>query len=301
MRIPATFDRLAAAFDEAAARALGVRLCESSGSEHSPAADLSDLVNSYIEKECGDVNAEQEEKENITDESDWSESETKEKLEDLMGKFFPNGDKDEEVKQRLCAATEIVCQRICDGSSLPDFKRRLMSSLRDSGFDAGLCKSKWEKTERRPAGVYEYVDVIIDGERYIVEVNPATEFEIIRPTSGYMSLLDIFPRIFVGKAEELKQIVRLMCTAIRKSMKRQDMHVPPWRRNSYMQSKWFTTYKRTTNEVSSNSKSPKSTNMSLRTAVGFEAMPTESYHCRDDFVRKVGLKVGHLTAALNGS
>lgn len=133
MRIPARFDRLAAAFDEAAARAVGGRLCESSGSEHSPAVDLSDLVNSYIEKECGDVNAEQE-KENISDESNGSESETKEKLEDLMGKFFPNG---EEVKQRLCAATEIECQRICDGSSSQDFKRRLMASLRDIGFDAG--------------------------------------------------------------------------------------------------------------------------------------------------------------------
>ena len=86
----------------------------------------------------------------------------------------------------------------------------------------------------------------IAGNRYIVEVFLAGEFEIARATEDYTSLLEIFPPIFVGKQEELKRIVRIMCRAIKGSMKSVEMHVPPWRRNGYMQEKWFGSYKRTT-------------------------------------------------------
>ncbi|GLT41330.1 hypothetical protein SLA2020_154030 [Shorea laevis] len=298
--IPLRFDRVAAAFDEAAKAAAGVRLCESSGSEHSPATDLSDLVNSFIEKQCMIENGvEKEEKEKDCDESDWSESETTDMLQDSLGKSLLVGDTDEEIKQRILTATETACRRVANGSSTPNFKRSLMSSLRDSGFDAGLCKSRWEKTGKHIAGFYEYVDVIISGTRYIVEVNLAAEFEIAKPTASYISLLEIFPWIFVGKSDELKQVVRLMSSAIKKSMKREELHVPPWRRNGYMQSKWFASYKRTTNEVPGNCKWEDGS--SGKRWIGFEALPTKSYHCKDDFGRNVGLKVGYLAAALNGS
>ncbi|GKV14951.1 hypothetical protein SLEP1_g25748 [Rubroshorea leprosula] len=297
--IPLRFDRVAAAFDEAAKAAAGVRLCESIGSEHSPAMDLSDLVNSFIEKQCMIENGvEKEEKEKDCNESDWSESETKDILQDLLGKSLLFGEKDEEVKQRILTVTETACRRVANGSSSPNFKRSLMSSLRDSGFDAGLCKSRWEKTRKHIAGVYEYVDVIISGTRYIIEVNLAAEFEIAKPTSSYISLLGIFPWIFVGKSDELKPVVGLMCRAIKKSMKREELHVPPWRRNGYMQSKWFASYKRKTNEIPGNYNSEDG--LSGKRWIGFEALPTKSYHCKDDFGRNVGLKVGYLAAALNG-
>jgi len=83
-----------------------------------------------------------------------------------------------------------------------------------------------------------------------------------------------------------------MCSAIKDSMKTMDMHVPPWRRNSYMQAKWFNQYKRTLNEVAS------------RNSITFEAKPLKArplkaYNCRDNFGSKLVVRVGHLTTAFN--
>lgn len=168
----------------------------------------------------------------------------------------------------------------------------------------GLCKTKWEKRGNLTAGDYEYIDVNFKGKRYIVEVSLAAEFEIARPTSQYSSLLDVFPLVFVGKVEEIKRVVRLMCTAIKGSMRRMHLlHIPPWRRNVYMQAKWFSSYKRTTNAVSTGNASLSfSADQSLfpKRSFGFEARPVKAYNCRDDYVGvKTGFRIGHLTAGLN--
>ncbi|XP_007036591.2 PREDICTED: uncharacterized protein LOC18604176 [Theobroma cacao] len=305
-RIPVRFNRIAAAFNEAA-MAPPVRLCESSGSDHSPEdlTDLSDLVNSFIESNCGVENDEgkiEQEKENENDgtEANWSYSETKDMLRRLMVNNICDGNEDDEVKQKILLQTKLACGSIGDMSSV-GFKRQLMSRLRDKGFDAGLCKSRWEKLERHPAGSYEYVDVNVTGTRYIIEVNLAAEFEIARPTTSYTSLIDVFPRIFVGKPEELKQIVGLMCRAMRESMKSKGMKVPPWRQNRYVQAKWFAQYKRTTNEISAKKASQKNDAVTTTRSVGFETLPTVSYYCRDNIATKGGLKVGYLHAAFNSS
>ena len=139
----------------------------------------------------------------------------------------------------------------------------------------------------------------VNGTRYIIEANLAGEFEIARTTRSYTSLIDVFPQIFVGKPEVLKQIVRLMCRAIRESMKSKDMKVPPWRRNGYMQAKWSAHYKRTTNEISAKNASHNNDAVATKRPVGFETLPTVSYYCRDNFASKTALKVGYLTAAFN--
>ncbi|MCD7454457.1 hypothetical protein HAX54_024896 [Datura stramonium] len=69
----------------------------------------------------------------------------------------------------------------------------------------GLCKSKWEKRKTSFSGNYEYIDVNMNENRYIIEVNLAREFDI-RPAACYTSLLEIFLSIFVGKVKELKQV-----------------------------------------------------------------------------------------------
>lgn len=158
----------------------------------------------------------------------------------------------------------------------------------------GMCKSQWQKLGHHIAGSYEYVDVNINGVRYIVEVNLAGEFEMARPSTSYASLLEVIPPIFVGKTKELKQIVKLMCKAIRESMKSSDMHMPPWRRTGYMQSKWFARYKRTINEVP-----VRNASVSVPSPVGFQAIPTVAFHCRDNFASKSGSKVGFLTAVFS--
>ncbi|CAA0826489.1 Protein of unknown function (DUF506 [Striga hermonthica] len=182
--IPVRFRRVAAAFHEMSR----IQSWESSGSEHS--ADLSDLVNSFLEREFSDRKIGSAEEEEDGDEVNAGEPEID-----------------------------------------------------------GLCKSKWEKNGRNPSGSYEYIDVNSGGGRYIVEVNLAGEFSIARQTSSYASVLATFPPIFVGKPEELKKVVRIMSKAMRKSMKKAEMSVPPWRRLSYMQAKWFGFYRRTANEV----------------------------------------------------
>ncbi|KAL6197863.1 hypothetical protein ACLB2K_027655 [Fragaria x ananassa] len=89
-----------------------------------------------------------------------------------------------------------------------------------------------------------------------------------------------------------------MCAAIKKSMKSVDMPMPPWRRNGYMLAKWFGSYKRTTNAVSSSTKAFEfEESFSVKRSVGFEALPPKSYYCRDSFATKNGLRIGNLTAA----
>lgn len=109
----------------------------------------------------------------------------------------------------------------------------------------------------------------------------------------------------MGTVEELKQVVTLMCRAMKESMKSMDMHVPPWRRNGYMQSKWFGSYKRTTKKVPTGNaqifESSSRHSSAATLSVGFKALPAISYYCRDDFAGKVGLRVGHLTEALGGN
>ncbi|XP_041024132.1 uncharacterized protein LOC121264870 [Juglans microcarpa x Juglans regia] len=305
-RIPVRFEWVAAAFQDVSR----VGLCESSGSEHSPEspADLSDLVNSFIERD-GEVDGDDKEVELEKEQNheeyspDSSDSETKEMLRDLFGWDHDgaDGDHHNDLKHKIRAETRHASRGLIVDRSSPAFKRQLMARLRDRGFDAGLCKSKWAKSGRFPAGDYEYIDVNISGNRYIVEVLLAREFEIARPTDRYTSLLDVFPPIFVGTVEDLKQVVRLMCRAIKESMKSSDMHVPPWRRNGYMQFKWFGSYKRTTNEVPKGKARSDNHAVAGKRSVGFEALPAISYHCRVDFASKVGLRVGHLTAALEGS
>ncbi|XP_045815349.1 uncharacterized protein LOC123908680 [Trifolium pratense] len=282
--IPVRFERLAAAFESN--EVARVRLCESSGSEHSPenSTDLSDLVKSFMEKNS----VRGEEDAVVHDKEDWDFewNDYSEKKEILQQIFVAA---DDEVKQKIKREAELAIQLVAGDKTLPEFKRLVMARLRERGFDAGLCKTRWERKGRFPAGDYEYIDVNYEGNRYIVETSLMTEFEIARPTNQYSSLLDVFPLVFVGKVEEIKKVVRLMCSAIKDSMKTMDMHIPPWRRNSYMQAKWFSLYKRTTNEVAAR-----------KFNIGFEARPLKPYNnCRDDFGSKVAFKVGHLTTAFN--
>ncbi|KAK7359855.1 hypothetical protein VNO77_01820 [Canavalia gladiata] len=304
----ARFQRVAAAFDADVAR---VRLCESSGSEHSPESltDLSDLVKSFMEKNetggeeegMGVVPIDQDNQKCDEEDLENFECSDSEKREMLQGLFYGNQDDEKDVKETITREVE-AASRFVGNYNLESFKRRLMSRLREKGFDAGLCKSKWEKSGRLTAGDYEYIDVNFSGKRYIVEVSLAAKFEIARPTTQYSSLLDIFPLIFVGKVEELKQIVRLMCTAIKGSMKKMSLHIPPWRRNVYMQAMWFSAYKRTTNVVATKKASILSTSSESlfpQRSIGFEVTLVKAHNCRDDYATNTGFRIGHLTAAFN--
>lgn len=161
---------------------------------------------------------------------------------------------------------------------------------------SGLCKSRWEKTGRCPGGEYEYIDVVVAESRYVVEVFLAGEFTIARPTSYYQTLLRLFPCVMVVKQFELKQMVRLMCAEMKKSMKIRDMPVPPWRKNGYMQAKWFGPYKRTVNAIPTGKSSDSSEGLAGKGLIGLPVV----YNCSGEFVRKVGFRSGRMGQVLNG-
>lgn len=131
------FQRVAAALDVDVAR---VRLCESSGSEHSleSSLDLTDLVKSFMERNEGEEDkGDQEDRLEIDDQS--SDSENREMLQGLLLEDQNEDDEDDglqNVKKNIRGEVEIAYRLVGDKSS-PGFKRRLMTRLRQRGFDAG--------------------------------------------------------------------------------------------------------------------------------------------------------------------
>ncbi|XP_010547135.1 PREDICTED: uncharacterized protein LOC104818986 [Tarenaya hassleriana] len=129
-------------------------------------------------------------------------------------------------------------------------RRRVMSLLRELGHNAAICKTRWRSSGNLPAGNHEFIDIIVqsnnDTYRYIVELDFTSQFEIARPTTQYSFVLQSLPRIFVGRVEDLKRLVRLTCDTARRSLRSRGLTVPPWRKNRYMQTRWLGPYKRTT-------------------------------------------------------
>ncbi|MCL7035032.1 hypothetical protein MKW94_026757 [Papaver nudicaule] len=311
-RNPGRFKRVAEAFNEGAK----ARICaESSGSEHSAIEqtspdDLSDLVDSFLERGYDEDEVDSKEGQNTyekvvkdkkkkgsSDDNDFmDDSETKDMLRSLLLGY----EDDSEVIRKIRDETELTSKDIGMSTSSAEngLKRQLMARLRQRGLDAGLCKSRWEKTGRYPAGTFEYVDVIVSGNRYIVEVSLVGEFTIARPSNRYISLLEVFPQIFVGRPDKLKQVVRIMCRASKQSLKKNDMHIPPWRTNGYMQAKWLSMYKRTINSVADMVVSDSGTS---KRSVGFDTIPApvKFYYCRDELERRMdagmGKKIGKLS------
>lgn len=274
------------------------RLCQSSGSEHSSnnsITDLSDLVDSFFEAGCcdhrvgekmdqNDFMDEIRDQDQVVSGYNCTDLEDKEMLVDL---FEGGSDIDDDVctKRAICYEVESLCSNLDDCSS-EGFKRSLMSFLRQRGYDAGLCKSRWAKTGRHPAGEYEYIDILISkNTRYIIEVSLESEFTIARPTKTYQTLLETIPKITVIKPNNLKKVVRLMCAAMRTSLKTKNMTISPWRKNGYMQSKWFGSYKRTTNanaQPSMLTSPATSVNIDGQSLLGFEYSPAVKSYCRKE-------------------
>jgi hypothetical protein len=129
--IPVRFERLAAAFESN--EVARVRLCESSGSEHS--ADLSDLVKSFMEKNS--VRAVLEEEDGVVhdkEDCDFELNDYSEKKEILQEIFYAA---DDEVKEKIRREAEFAIQLVAGDKTSPGFKRLVMSRLRERGFDAG--------------------------------------------------------------------------------------------------------------------------------------------------------------------
>ncbi|KAJ4967082.1 hypothetical protein NE237_018931 [Protea cynaroides] len=129
-------------------------------------------------------------------------------------------------------------------SKTTNLKKWLVIRLRMDGYDACLCRTSWVTTFNCPGGDYEYIDIMMVDDsggprRLIVDIDFKSQFELARPTSSYTQLSDTLPSIFVGTETKLNKIISILCSAAKQSLKERGLHVPPWRRTSYMQSKWL--------------------------------------------------------------
>ncbi|KAD6795506.1 hypothetical protein E3N88_06402 [Mikania micrantha] len=102
------------------------------------------------------------------------------------------------------------------------FHRNVMSFLQNLGYNAAICKTKWESSGGLTSGNYEFIDVVRSdsGTRYFIDGNFSGEFDIARETKHFRRIRQHLPAVYVGKSEDLKQIVKLLSDATRLSLKR---------------------------------------------------------------------------------
>lgn len=93
-------------------------------------------------------------------------------------------------------------------------------------------------------GEHEYIDVISNGARLLVEIDFRSEFEIARSTKTYRNVLQSLPAIYVGTSDRMAKIVALVSEAAKQSMRKKGLHFPPWRKSEYMKSKWLSKHER---------------------------------------------------------
>lgn len=241
--------------DKAKARLVGGQLSYiSSGSEHSAQNSpcLSELVHDFLEDDSETETPSPRGYDSDSDRVD-SVGNCTDFVEDILRSTSVN-DRDSYrnlLLGHVSKAMEVFsCLRNEKHAVL---RRRVMAFLREVGHSAAICKTKWDSSGGLTAGNYEFIDIIFESSRYVVDIDFASQFEIARPTSQYLKLLQSLPRVFVGKSEDLKKIVKAMCDVAKRSLKSRELSLPPWRKNRYMQNKWFGPYRRTVNCVPASS------------------------------------------------
>lgn len=149
------------------------------------------------------------------------------------------------TERNLLADVAVIVDKNSKNHKRKDDLRKIVTDgLSSLGYDCSICKSKWDKCPSFPAGEYEYIDVIVKGEKLLVDIDFRSEFEIARSTGAYKAILQSLPYIFVGKPERIGQIVSIVSEAAKLSLKKKGMHFPPWRKAEYMRAKWLSPYTR---------------------------------------------------------
>ncbi|CAN1351247.1 hypothetical protein LINPERPRIM_LOCUS42477 [Linum perenne] len=139
-----------------------------------------------------------------------------------------------------------VCREESDGSCRNCLRREVSVRLQSQGHNCAICKSKWKASgngnEILP-GEHNYLEVVENtkrGEvRIIIELNFKAEFTMARASEDYNDLIGRLPEVFVGRADRLKSLIKILCSAAKACMKEKKIHLAPWRKHKYMQSKWL--------------------------------------------------------------
>jgi uncharacterized protein (TIGR01615 family) len=143
---------------------------------------------------------------------------------------------------------------ICNASCI---RFSLVKLLQSSGYDAAINSTKWQGFGKIPGGEHEFIDVInhhnnTESDRYIIQLDFRSHFEIARAVKPYNSLLKSLPPIFVGSTSKLKKYLQTMEKAAKSSLKQNSMPFPPWRSLAYLEAKWELTSPREINLSSKN-------------------------------------------------
>ncbi|KAJ4975305.1 hypothetical protein NE237_000411 [Protea cynaroides] len=155
----------------------------------------------------------------------------------------------EALRESHMAGNVCVCRNPAAGGCRNCLRRDISERLRNAGFNCAICKSKWRSSPEIPSGEHTYIDVVEKsskkGEvRVLIELNFRAEFEMARASEEYNRLINRLPEVLVGKSERFRSLVKILCSAAKKCMKDNKMHMGPWRKHKYMQAKWFGTCER---------------------------------------------------------
>ncbi|KAK6265733.1 hypothetical protein QUC31_016570 [Theobroma cacao] len=148
------------------------------------------------------------------------------------------------VERNLLADTAMIVEKNKNCKRKDDLRKIVTDGLVSLDYNSSICKSKWDKSPSFPAGDYEYIDVVVEGERMLIDVDFRSEFEMARSTGAYKAIVQLLPYIFVGKPDRLDRIVSIVSEAAKQSLKRKGMHLPPWRKAEYMRAKWLSQFTR---------------------------------------------------------
>jgi uncharacterized protein (TIGR01615 family) len=238
----------------------------SSGSDHDASACLSDLVQAFLETDAagggGEEGAGPAPKGRDSDDEDGPgrAAETAASVRELLDP--PAAEDPFRIRLAAAVASAMHAEAPLRAHGAA-FRRAVMRRLRAAGYDAGVCRSRWEASGGLTAGTYEYVDVVVPGAasaskgargaaRYIVDADFRAGLEVARATAEYAVVVAAVPATaVVAREEAVGRAVRLASDAARRSLRSHGLHVPPWRKTRYMLAKWLGPYKRTPSSTSS--------------------------------------------------
>ncbi|PON74874.1 hypothetical protein TorRG33x02_246480 [Trema orientale] len=235
---------------------------------------LNDLVFGFLEEDHGEESPESRFGSGAGEDYDWGEEEEEESCDVEENKAFweeqikllqaticrTNSVESkirqatkEALKETVMTISQCACGRSTVGGVCRNcLRREVCNRLINLGYDCAICKSKWRSSSSIPSGEHTYLEVVDRssskrGEmRVVIELNFRAEFEMARASEDYNRLISRLPEVFVGKAERLGALIKILCSAAKKCMKEKNMHLGPWRKHKYMQAKWLGTCERST-------------------------------------------------------
>ncbi|KAM3353607.1 hypothetical protein ACQJBY_024644 [Aegilops geniculata] len=231
----------------------------SSGSDHDASACLSDLVQAFLETDpaggAGDDAAGPAPKGRDGYDSDDADgaAEAAASVQELLDP--PAAEDAFRIRLAAAVSAALDAEAPLRGHGAA-FRRAVMRRLRAAGYDAGVCRSRWETCGNLTAGTYEYIDVVVPAAgkaaRYIVDADFRAGMEVARATAEYAVVVAAVPaKAVVAREEAVGRAVRVAADAARRSLRAHGLHVPPWRKSRYMLAKWLGPYKRSPSSISS--------------------------------------------------